>query len=366
MRRFRDAIGRARTGQDAAPGRIVHERRRRALGRAGRCRRRRRGRPRTPAPAARGTVATETPGVVHDASRGSTPTLRPATTLAPHPQGRIAHDASTTPGCSHRSRAPTAGGVPRGRLRHPGAVVPRVGRRSVLGARGAVVQLADDLGRVAPLVHDGDDGRDDGRLDAVPPGELEDGPAGLGTLGRRPGRLDGLRQGEPLADVGAEPVVARAGRGAGGDEVADAREAEERLPLGADRETDPGALRQAARHDRRDHVVAVPHPLGDADGERDDVLHRAADLEPDDVGAREDAEVRRRDRLGDPVRDVLTPYAGLVAPEAVVVSLMKGVELSTLEVMSQVLMEIWDLAPERMAVVSGPNLAGEIARREPT
>jgi len=66
------------------------------------------------------------------------------------------------------------------------------------------------------------------------------------------------------------------------------------------------------------------------------------------------------------VRDVLTPYAGLVAPEAVVVSLMKGVELSTLEVMSQVLMEIWDLAPERMAVVSGPNLAGEIARREPT
>lgn len=66
------------------------------------------------------------------------------------------------------------------------------------------------------------------------------------------------------------------------------------------------------------------------------------------------------------VRDALAPYADSVNPDAVVVSLMKGVELATLEVMSQVLAEIWALPPERIAVVSGPNLAGEIARRQPT
>lgn len=66
------------------------------------------------------------------------------------------------------------------------------------------------------------------------------------------------------------------------------------------------------------------------------------------------------------VREVLAPLAGDVNPDAVVVSLMKGVELDTLEVMSQVLAEIWELPPERVVVLSGPNLAGEIARREPT
>ncbi len=66
------------------------------------------------------------------------------------------------------------------------------------------------------------------------------------------------------------------------------------------------------------------------------------------------------------VREVLTPYRDVVNPAATVVSLMKGVELATLELASQVLAEIWSLPPDRVAVVSGPNLAGEIARREPT
>jgi glycerol-3-phosphate dehydrogenase (NAD(P)+) len=55
----------------------------------------------------------------------------------------------------------------------------------------------------------------------------------------------------------------------------------------------------------------------------------------------------------------------LAAPDAVVVSLMKGVELGTLERMSQVIAEVTDAGPERIAVVSGPNLSPEIARREP-
>jgi glycerol-3-phosphate dehydrogenase (NAD(P)+) len=53
-------------------------------------------------------------------------------------------------------------------------------------------------------------------------------------------------------------------------------------------------------------------------------------------------------------------------PDAVVVSLMKGVELSTDKRMSQVVSEALDIPLERVAVVSGPNLAKEIAARQPT
>ena len=44
---------------------------------------------------------------------------------------------------------------------------------------------------------------------------------------------------------------------------------------------------------------------------------------------------------------------------------MKGVELGTLNRMSEVIAEVTDAGPERIAVISGPNLAKEIARREP-
>lgn len=53
-------------------------------------------------------------------------------------------------------------------------------------------------------------------------------------------------------------------------------------------------------------------------------------------------------------------------PDAVVVSLMKGIELSTDKRMSQVIAEALDIPLERVVVVSGPNLAKEIATRQPT
>ncbi len=65
-------------------------------------------------------------------------------------------------------------------------------------------------------------------------------------------------------------------------------------------------------------------------------------------------------------RETLTPLRGTLAPDAVAVSLMKGVELSTDRRMSEVVGESLGLPPERLAVVSGPNLAKEIARRQPT
>jgi len=49
----------------------------------------------------------------------------------------------------------------------------------------------------------------------------------------------------------------------------------------------------------------------------------------------------------------------------VLLSLMKGVELGTLRRMSEVIAEVTGAAPDRIGVLSGPNLAKEIALREP-
>ncbi|MFB9314113.1 NAD(P)H-dependent glycerol-3-phosphate dehydrogenase [Nocardioides plantarum] len=65
------------------------------------------------------------------------------------------------------------------------------------------------------------------------------------------------------------------------------------------------------------------------------------------------------------LRDNLTDWAPYVEPGAVFVSLMKGVELGSLNRMSEVIHQVTGAGPERIAVVSGPNLAKEIARREP-
>ena len=65
------------------------------------------------------------------------------------------------------------------------------------------------------------------------------------------------------------------------------------------------------------------------------------------------------------LRDNLTEWADAIPGDASLVSLMKGVELSTVRRMSQVIQEVVDADPGRIAVVSGPNLAKEIAAREP-
>lgn len=66
------------------------------------------------------------------------------------------------------------------------------------------------------------------------------------------------------------------------------------------------------------------------------------------------------------LRPQLREWKGMIAPGAVVVSLMKGLELGTDARMSEVISQELDLPLERIAVVSGPNLAMEIAREEPT
>jgi glycerol-3-phosphate dehydrogenase (NAD(P)+) len=65
------------------------------------------------------------------------------------------------------------------------------------------------------------------------------------------------------------------------------------------------------------------------------------------------------------LRENLAGWAPLVPQDAVFISLMKGIELGTTKRMSEVIAEVTGAGPERIAVVSGPNLAKEIAQREP-
>lgn len=62
----------------------------------------------------------------------------------------------------------------------------------------------------------------------------------------------------------------------------------------------------------------------------------------------------------------LRKWKPLIGSDALVVSLMKGLELGSDARMSEVIAEELDIPAERIAVVSGPNLAMEIAREEPT
>ncbi len=65
------------------------------------------------------------------------------------------------------------------------------------------------------------------------------------------------------------------------------------------------------------------------------------------------------------MREHLTGWAPLLAPGCVLVSLAKGVELSTTARMSEVIASVAGLPPHRIAVLTGPNLAAEVAARQP-
>jgi glycerol-3-phosphate dehydrogenase (NAD(P)+) len=64
------------------------------------------------------------------------------------------------------------------------------------------------------------------------------------------------------------------------------------------------------------------------------------------------------------LRQNLTEWRELLPRGALLVSLMKGIELGTGDRMSQVIAEITGAGPDRIAVVSGPNLAPEIVARQ--
>ncbi|MGH3425162.1 MAG: NAD(P)H-dependent glycerol-3-phosphate dehydrogenase [Nocardioidaceae bacterium] len=93
---------------------------------------------------------------------------------------------------------------------------------------------------------------------------------------------------------------------------------------------------------------------------------------PDVIEASHDPQVVLGDRevvvLAVPsqkLRSNLEQWAQHIPERALIVSLMKGIELGTHKRMSEVIAELTGAGPERIGVVSGPNLAREIANREP-
>jgi glycerol-3-phosphate dehydrogenase (NAD(P)+) len=65
------------------------------------------------------------------------------------------------------------------------------------------------------------------------------------------------------------------------------------------------------------------------------------------------------------LRENLSNWRPLIPDNATLVSLMKGIELGTTMRMSQVIAEVTGFPDSQVAVVSGPNLAREVAQRQP-
>ncbi|WP_330346611.1 NAD(P)-dependent glycerol-3-phosphate dehydrogenase (plasmid) [Streptomyces europaeiscabiei] len=65
------------------------------------------------------------------------------------------------------------------------------------------------------------------------------------------------------------------------------------------------------------------------------------------------------------LRTNLTAWAPHIGPDTVIVSLMKGIETASGKRASQIIAEVTGIPADRIAVLSGPNLAGEIMESQP-
>jgi glycerol-3-phosphate dehydrogenase (NAD(P)+) len=65
------------------------------------------------------------------------------------------------------------------------------------------------------------------------------------------------------------------------------------------------------------------------------------------------------------LRTNLAEWKSLIEPDAIIVSLLKGIERETTLRMSEVIEQVLGCAPGQVAVVTGPNLAGELIARQP-
>ena len=65
------------------------------------------------------------------------------------------------------------------------------------------------------------------------------------------------------------------------------------------------------------------------------------------------------------LRENLTGWTPLLPEDSTLLSLMKGIELGSTKRMSEVICEVTGSGPDRVAALSGPNLAREIAEEQP-
>lgn len=88
--------------------------------------------------------------------------------------------------------------------------------------------------------------------------------------------------------------------------------------------------------------------------------------EPDRATAVRDAEIVVVSIAAQAARTALAEFKELIPQEALVVSLMKGIERTTEKRMDQVVTEVLGLSEDRFVAVSGPNLSQEVASRHPS
>jgi glycerol-3-phosphate dehydrogenase (NAD(P)+) len=112
------------------------------------------------------------------------------------------------------------------------------------------------------------------------------------------------------------------------------------------------AVDQINAGDNTDYLPGVPLPRG-----------ITASHDPEEVA--DGAEIVVLAVPSQSLRDNLGVWGSAIPRDAAVVSLMKGVELGTTKRMSEVIVEAGGVEPNRVVVLSGPNLAREIVARQP-
>ncbi len=106
------------------------------------------------------------------------------------------------------------------------------------------------------------------------------------------------------------------------------------------------------RHENPDYLPGVALP-------------RSLRATADPAAAMDDADVVVLAVPAQTLRGNLAGWKPYIPEKAVLVSLMKGVEQGTCKRMSEVICEVAGVPLERVAVVSGPNLVGELVQRQP-
>lgn len=104
---------------------------------------------------------------------------------------------------------------------------------------------------------------------------------------------------------------------------------------------------------------------------RNEMFHPGLDLPPSIYASQDAEEVITGASLvvlaipAQTLRQNLAVWREYIQPDAVIVTLMKGIEQGTKLRMSQVIEEVAQVSADRVAVVSGPNLARELVQRMP-
>ena len=122
-----------------------------------------------------------------------------------------------------------------------------------------------------------------GHFHLIPLGQFQRSGQGIHALDHHADFLDGIFRGLALADEDTGAVVAAVHTGSRHDEVADAGQTCEGVDIAAHRHAQTGDLGDAAGDEGSAGIIAVAEAGGDADAQRDDVLHGAAQLYTLDV-----------------------------------------------------------------------------------